>query len=111
MYVKKVLTDVKAVQMLSRLNRCHPKKRDTFVLDFANDAETIQKAFLRFLLNSNQGVNGFPSLKEDDPILSFILSDKGKYEKKVRSTTRRGNQHINEQINSVKDHLEALKYL
>lgn len=48
MYVDKVLTDVKAVQTLSRLNRCHPKKRDTFVLDFANDADDIQKSFQRF---------------------------------------------------------------
>ena len=43
-----MLTDVKAVQTLSRLNRCHPKKRDTFVLDFANDAEDIQQSFQRF---------------------------------------------------------------
>lgn len=48
MYVDKVLTDVKAVQTLSRLNRCHPKKNDTFVLDFANDADSIQEAFQRF---------------------------------------------------------------
>lgn len=48
MYVDKVLTDVKAVQTLSRLNRCHPKKRDTFVLDFCNDAEMIQQSFQRF---------------------------------------------------------------
>lgn len=48
MYVDKLLTDVKAVQTLSRLNRCHPKKRDTFVLDFANDAEAIQEAFQRY---------------------------------------------------------------
>ncbi len=48
MYVDKVLSDVKAVQTLSRLNRCHPKKRDTFVLDFANDANTIQEAFQKY---------------------------------------------------------------
>jgi type I restriction enzyme R subunit len=36
---------VKAVQTLSRLNRAHPKKHDVFVLDFMNDAETIQEAF------------------------------------------------------------------
>lgn len=48
MYVDKVLTDVKAVQTLSRLNRCHPKKIDTFVLDFANDVEQIQASFQRF---------------------------------------------------------------
>ena len=45
MYVDKVLAGIQAVQTLSRLNRAHPKKVDTFVLDFANDTETIQKAF------------------------------------------------------------------
>jgi len=45
MYVDKVLSGVKAVQTLSRLNRAHPKKQDTFVLDFVNDPEMIQKAF------------------------------------------------------------------
>lgn len=45
MYVDKVLTDIKAVQTLSRLNRAHPLKKDTFVLDFANDVEVIQEAF------------------------------------------------------------------
>ena len=37
MYVDKVLSGVKAVQTLSRLNRAHPKKHDAFVLDFMND--------------------------------------------------------------------------
>ena len=45
MYVDKILSGVKAVQTLSRLNRAHPKKHDAFVLDFTNDAETIQDAF------------------------------------------------------------------
>ena len=45
MYVDKPLSSVKAVQTLSRLNRAHPKKHDAFVLDFANDADTIQIAF------------------------------------------------------------------
>lgn len=45
MYVDKILTDIKAVQTLSRLNRAHPQKLDTFVLDFANDTADIQKAF------------------------------------------------------------------
>ncbi len=48
MYVDKVLTDIKAVQTLSRLNRAHPQKRDTFVLDFANDTDTIKAAFQRY---------------------------------------------------------------
>lgn len=45
MYVDKVLSGVKAVQTLSRLNRAHPQKHDTFVLDFVNDPEEIQAAF------------------------------------------------------------------
>ncbi len=48
MYVDKMLTDIKAVQTLSRLNRAHPGKLDTFVLDFANDPEEIQEAFSRY---------------------------------------------------------------
>ena len=48
MYVDKILTDIKAVQTLSRLNRCHPKKHDTFVLDFANKPEDIQASFSRY---------------------------------------------------------------
>jgi type I restriction enzyme R subunit len=45
MYVDKTLSGIKAVQTLSRLNRAHPLKYDTFVLDFMNDADTIQTAF------------------------------------------------------------------
>jgi type I restriction enzyme R subunit len=48
MYVDKKLAGVKAVQTLSRLNRIHPDKADTFVLDFANTAEEIQDAFRPF---------------------------------------------------------------
>lgn len=45
MYVDKKLSGVKAVQTLSRLNRMCAGKEDTFVLDFANDRETIFNSF------------------------------------------------------------------
>jgi type I restriction enzyme R subunit len=45
MYVDKKLTGLKAVQTLSRLNRVHPQKEDTFILDFVNDPKEIQEAF------------------------------------------------------------------
>lgn len=45
MYVDKKLSGVKAVQTLSRLNRTHIGKEDTFILDFANDRETIIESF------------------------------------------------------------------
>ena len=45
MYVDKILSGIKAVQTLSRLNRAHPQKHDVFVLDFMNGADTIREAF------------------------------------------------------------------
>jgi type I restriction enzyme R subunit len=69
MYVDKVLSGVKAVQTLSRLNRSHPHKRDTFVLDFANDAEMIQQAFEPYyrttILSGETDPNKLHNLKAD----------------------------------------------
>ena len=48
MYVDKKLSGVRAVQTLSRLNRIHQGKEDTFVLDFANEPHEIQEAFQPF---------------------------------------------------------------
>ncbi|MBM4456435.1 MAG: type I restriction endonuclease subunit R [Chloroflexi bacterium] len=45
MYVDKRLAGIQAVQTLSRLNRTHPLKEDTFVLDFVNDPAEIREAF------------------------------------------------------------------
>ena len=45
MYVDKTLSGIKAVQTLSRLNRAHPQKHDTFVLDFMNDVDGIKASF------------------------------------------------------------------
>src|SRR5437899_3668876 len=45
MYVDKPLSGIKAVQTLSRPNRAHPQKHDSFVLDFMNDPATIKDAF------------------------------------------------------------------
>ena len=48
MIVDKKLRGVKAVQTLSRLNRTHPDKQDTFIIDFVNTKEDILKAFQPF---------------------------------------------------------------
>jgi type I restriction enzyme R subunit len=45
MYVDKKLGGVNTVQTLSRLNRTHPEKTGTTVLDFANEADEIKAAF------------------------------------------------------------------
>jgi type I restriction enzyme R subunit len=48
MYVDKRLAGIQAVQTLSRLNRIHSGKEDTFVLDFVNEADEIIAAFQPF---------------------------------------------------------------
>jgi type I restriction enzyme R subunit len=45
MYVDKRLKGLHAVQTLSRLNRIHPGKEDTFILDFVNTPDDIKGAF------------------------------------------------------------------
>jgi type I restriction enzyme R subunit len=45
MYVDKMLGGIQAVQTLSRLNRAHPGKDTTYVLDFVNEPAEILKAF------------------------------------------------------------------
>jgi len=70
MYVDKQLSGIKAVQTLSRLNRAHPKKRDTFVLDFYNDdPEMIKASFDAYyrttLLSSETDPNKLHDLKCD----------------------------------------------
>lgn len=45
MYVDKRLAGIQAVQTLSRLNRAHPGKDTTYVLDFVNDPQEVLEAF------------------------------------------------------------------
>ncbi len=45
MYIDKRLAGITAVQTLSRLNRAHPGKDTTYVVDFLNDPEEILSAF------------------------------------------------------------------
>ncbi|HCF57328.1 MAG TPA: type I restriction endonuclease subunit R [Myxococcales bacterium] len=55
MYVDKRLAGIQAVQTLSRLNRIHPLKEDTFVLDFVNDREEIREAFKTYYGGAEMG--------------------------------------------------------
>jgi type I restriction enzyme R subunit len=69
MYVDRALSGIKAAQTLSRLNRAHPQKHDTFVLDFYNDSETIQKSFEPYyrttILSDETDPNKLHDLKAD----------------------------------------------
>ncbi len=55
MYVDKRLAGIQAVQTLSRLNRTHPLKEDTFVLDFVNNREEIRNAFKVYYEGAEMG--------------------------------------------------------
>lgn len=48
MYVDKKLAGLQAVQTLARLNRTHPDKDRTFILDFQNTMDEIREAFAPF---------------------------------------------------------------
>ena len=76
MYVDKRLAGIQAVQTLSRLNRVHPRKEDTFVLDFVNDREEIQEAFKTYYEGAEMG-------EEVDPARMYgikgELDDSGVY--------------------------------
>jgi type I restriction enzyme, R subunit len=61
MYVDKRLAGIQAVQTLSRLNRVHPLKEDTFILDFVNDRTEIQEAFKQFFDGATIGEEVEPS--------------------------------------------------
>lgn len=61
MYVDKRLSGIQAVQTLSRLNRMHPLKEDTFVLDFVNNRDEIREAFKQFYEGAEMGEEADPN--------------------------------------------------
>jgi type I restriction enzyme R subunit len=69
MYVDKPLSGVKAVQTLSRLNRAHPQKHDVAVLDFMNDADSIERSFAPYyrttILSEETDPNKLHDLKSE----------------------------------------------
>jgi type I restriction enzyme R subunit len=55
MYVDRRLAGIQAVQTLSRLNRIHPLKEDTFILDFVNERDEIREAFKTYYEGAEMG--------------------------------------------------------
>jgi len=76
MYVDKTLAGVKAVQALSRLNRAAPGKKDTFVLDFANDPEQIVASFQPYYRTTLLSAETDPNKLHD---LKSVLDEAGVY--------------------------------
>jgi len=83
MYVDKLLSGIKAVQTLSRLNRAHPLKHDVFVLDFMNDTQTIRDAFADYYRTTILSEETDPDKLHD---LKATLDSKQIYEQKQIDT-------------------------
>ena len=99
--VDKKLKDVKAVQTLCRVNRIHPDKEDTYILDFVNKPEDIQKAFERFYTETSlsEQINTDLLYKVQAEIRGYGLYDESDIEAaaKVAFTDGRGKQLKNVQ--------------
>lgn len=83
MIVDKKLRGVKAVQTLSRLNRTHPDKQDTFIIDFVNSKEDILKAFQPFYQETSlaQEINTDLIYKTQKMLRAFKIYDDTDIEK------------------------------
>lgn len=117
MYVDKRLDGVKAVQTLSRLNRIFPpRKTDTFVLDFANDAETIRQAFLPYFeeafLEEETDPNLLYDLRRkimDAQVLWSENIDSGWLALESRGDIKAGNAALNAALDPAVERFEALE--
>jgi type I restriction enzyme R subunit len=65
MYVDKRLAGIQAVQTLSRLNRAHPGKDTTYVLDFVNKPDEVLAAFKTYYTTAELATTTDPNLVYD----------------------------------------------
>lgn len=65
MYVDRQLSGVTAVQTLSRLNRAHPGKTTTMILDFVNNADDILAEFKKYYEEAEIVATTDPNLLHD----------------------------------------------
>jgi type I restriction enzyme R subunit len=65
MYVDKRLAGIQAVQTLSRLNRAHPGKDTTYILDFVNAPEDVLAAFRTYYETAELSATTDPNLVYD----------------------------------------------
>ena len=65
MYVDKRLAGIQAVQTLSRLNRAHPGKDTTYVVDFVNDPAEVLEEFKKYHTTATLSATTDPNLVFD----------------------------------------------
>ena len=108
MYVDKRLFGIHAVQTLSRLNRTHPLKEDTFVLDFVNDPKEIQEAFSQYYEGAVMGEEVDPDrlyeVKSDlDASGIYLQEEVEEFARIFFAPKRRQNARDHRAINALLD--------
>jgi len=118
MYVDKRLSGIQAVQTLSRLNRTHPHKEDTFVLDFVNEREEIREAFKQFYEGAEFGQEADPGqlyqLKSELDNQGIYLSEEvirfsAVYFKPKQKQSPSDHQTMNAALDPAVDRFKALQ--
>lgn len=103
--IDKKLKDVKAVQTICRVNRIHPDKEDTYVLDFVNDPEVIRKAFSRFYTETSlsEQINTDLLYRVQKEIREYKLYDESDVEKaaKIVFTDGKSGKDVQGQLASA----------
>ncbi|MCC8988745.1 MAG: DEAD/DEAH box helicase family protein [Candidatus Contendobacter sp.] len=112
MYVDKRLAGIQAVQTLSRLNRTHPLKGDTFVLDFVNEPGEIQEAFRQYYEGSVMGEQVDPDKlyevkAELDASGIYLLTEVTKFARVFFAPKRRQSPGDHKVMNAVLDQAVA----
>ncbi len=118
MYVDKRLAGIQAVQTLSRLNRMHPLKEDTFVLDFVNDREEIKEAFKHYYEGAEMGEEADPNqmyaIKAELDASGIYLQEEvqrfiGIYFKPKQRQSPADHQAMNAALDPAVDRFKALQ--
>lgn len=122
MYLDKKVSGVEAVQTLSRLNRTTAGKDKTFVIDFANEAEEIEKAFRTFYRDAQvsdvQDPNIVYDLKQKlDAMLLYetaevqafarAVVDPGVTHQKLYSLTQAPTDRFNSKLKQLNEAIET----
>ena len=81
--IDKKLRDAKAVQTLCRVDRIHPDKEDTYILDFINKPEDIEAAFKKYYTETalSSQLNTDLIYKTQSELRDFGLYDESDIEK------------------------------
>ncbi len=102
MFIDKRLAGIQAVQTLSRLNRTHPLKEDTFILDFVKEnREEVQKAFKTYYDGAELGEDVDPArmyeIKADIDASGIHLSEEVDRFASIYFKPRRKQSHADHQ--------------